>query len=85
MIKIFKIPKFIHFEKFYSKKENKFMFCILNADWLVVNTRVIFIGCGQVCDCSSQRVRLMLKSHSCKPMKLQYLPELMLILKDDNI
>ena len=59
--------------------KTKFIFCILNADWLVVNTRAIFIGCEQVCDYSSERVRLMLKSHSCKPMKLQYLP---LITKD---
>ena len=25
-------------------KENKFIFCILNADWLVVNTRVMGKG-----------------------------------------
>ena len=44
------------------------------GDWLVVITRVIFIVYGQECDYSSRRVRLMLKSHSCKSMKLQYLP-----------
>ena len=66
--------KFVHFENFYIKKQTKLIVCILNSDWLVVNTRVVFIGYGQEYDYSSQRVRLMLKSHSCKPMKLQYLP-----------
>ena len=61
-------------EKKQERNFLKFIFYILNADWLVVNTRVIFIGCKQGCDYSSQRVRLMLKSHFCKPMKLQYLP-----------
>ena len=61
--------------KFFTAiKKIKFKVCILNADWLVVNTRLIFIGCRQECDYSSEKVRLMLKSHSCKQMKLQYLP-----------
>ena len=51
----------------------KIVFKVLIA-WLVVNTRLIFIGCRQGCDYSSEKVRLMLKSHSCKPMKSQYLP-----------
>ena len=54
-VKKFRISEFIHFKKFYSKKGNKFIFCIPNADWLVVNTRVIFIGYGQGCDYSLQR------------------------------
>ena len=39
----------------YSKTEQEFL--ILNADWLVVDDRVIFIGYRQGCDNSSQRVR----------------------------
>ena len=39
--------------KFFTAiKKIKFKVCILNADWLVVNTRLMFIGC---------RVRLQLR------------------------
>ena len=72
-IKRSKFSKFVNSSilKFFTAiKKMKFKVCILNADWPVVNTRLIFIGCRQECDYSSEKVRLMLKSHSCKPMKL---------------
>ena len=61
---------------FTAKKKTNFIFCFMNGAWPAVNPGVIFISCGQECDYRSQRARLMLmiKSHSCKPMKLQYLP-----------
>ena len=62
--------EFVNFEEFYSKKESKFRFCMLNADWLVINSAVIFIGYGRGCDDISQLVRI--KSHFCKPMKLWF-------------
>ena len=43
--------------KFFTAiKKIEFKVCILNADWIVVNTRLIFIGCRQECDYSSEKV-----------------------------
>ena len=45
---------------FTAIKKIKFKVFILNADWLVVNTRLIFIGCRQGCDYTSEKVRLIM-------------------------
>ena len=62
--------EFSYFEKFYSKKGNKFILCSMNADCYAKNTRLIFISYVKSAITARKRSE-MLKSYSNKAMKLQ--------------